>query len=76
MRNEMMPVLQHNQLRYIELRKRMCSANTNLPKISDNTSDIIYFWNKVKMPAMAICKIWEEWIGNSVIDTSDYNNFS
>jgi hypothetical protein len=75
-RNEMMPVLQHNQLRYIELRKRMCSANTNLPKISDNTSDIIYFWNKTKMPAMAICKIWEECIGNSVIDTSDYNNFS
>jgi hypothetical protein len=70
-RNEMMPVLQHNQLRYIELRKRMCSPNPN-PVIGDNT----FSWNKMKMPAMAICKIWEEWIGNSVIDTSDYNNFS
>ena len=65
-RNEMLPVLQHNQFRYIELRKRMCN-----PVMGNNT----YFWNKTKMPTMAMCKIWEEWTGNGVTDTSDYNNF-
>lgn len=69
-RKEMLPVLQHNQQRYAELRSRMCyPINNSTP----TETGIKYLWNFHKTPEVEIQKIWHEWVDESSIN--NYNNF-
>lgn len=71
MRQQMMPVIKHNQQRYVELRAKTCERLSN----PTSANGVHYYWGKLQMPMHVLQKIWADFTDTEPPVPVDYNKF-